>query len=68
MKKLHSPESNHRAFHLLASWWSDGKFAMREGGLELTAEPFTTFPQQTNHANFVRIVTKMCCHTFYKAD
>ena len=50
------------------SWWSDGKFAMREGGLELIAEPFTTFPQQTNHANFVRIVTRICCHTFYKAD
>ena len=41
---------------------------MREGGLELTAEPFTTFPQQTSHASFVRIVTRMCCHTFYKAD
>ena len=49
------------------SWWSDGKFAMREGDLELTAEPFTTLSQQTSHANFVRIVTRMCCHTFFQS-
>ena len=50
------------------SWWSDGKFAMRELHLRLTAEPFTTFPKQISHANFARIVTRMCYHTFYKAD
>ena len=50
------------------SWWSDGKFAIREGDLRLTAELFTTFHKQTSHANFVRIVTRMCYHTFYKAD
>ena len=50
------------------SWWSDGKFAMREGGLGLTAESFTTFPKQTSHANFARNVTRMCYRTFYKAD
>ena len=31
--------------------------SMKEGGLELTAEPFTTFPEQTSHANCVRTVT-----------
>ena len=50
------------------SWWSDGKFALREGGLELTAEPFITFPQQTSHASIVKIVTRMCFRNFCKAD
>ena len=56
-QKLRSSASSDRAFNTSASYLMvvrrNLKFAMREGGLEFTAEPFTTFPQQTSHANLV---------------
>ena len=70
-KKLHLSDLNDRAFHLSASYLMVARRKVcdeRTPFLGLTAEPFTTFRKQTSHANFVRIVTRMCYHTFYKAD
>ena len=66
--KLHLSDWNDRAFPLSESYLRVVRQKVCDGGLELTAEPFTTFPQQTSHVNIVRIVTRLCYHTFYKAD
>ena len=66
MKEIHSPDSNHRAFHLLASYLMVVRRKVCDER-RLTAEPFITFPHQTSHANCVRIVTRMCCHTFLQS-
>ena len=65
-KKLPSSDSNDRAVHLSASYL----MVVRRKTCDERAYCRTLhyFPQQTSHANFVRIVTRMCCHIFYKAD
>ena len=67
-KKLHSSDLNDRAFHLSASYLMVVRRKVCDQIRGLTSNPFITFPKQTSHANFVRIMTRMSYHTFYKAD